>query len=126
MQRPAIRSERVPGIHSDELHQRHRVCASRPTAKLAEITTREQFDRLRKEWRDRFGKFPPAVDNLLLLSEIKLAAAKAGITRVEVREAQIDADPARGFYTCGWQIPSFSCEQNRTHLGEVLELIRKL
>ena len=43
--------------------------------------------RLRKEWRDRFGKFPTAVDNLLLLTEIKLAAAKARITRVEVREA---------------------------------------
>ncbi|HKP92623.1 MAG TPA: transcription-repair coupling factor, partial [Chthoniobacterales bacterium] len=39
---------------------------------LAEITTREQLDRLRKEWRDRFGKFPVAVDNLLLLAEIKL------------------------------------------------------
>ncbi len=43
---------------------------------LAEITTREQWDRLRKDWRDRFGKFPPAVDNLLILTEIKLAAAR--------------------------------------------------
>jgi transcription-repair coupling factor (superfamily II helicase) len=31
---------------------------------VAEISTREQFDRVRKEWRDRFGKFPPAVENL--------------------------------------------------------------
>jgi transcription-repair coupling factor (superfamily II helicase) len=56
---------------------------------LAEITTREQWDRLRKDWRDRFGKFPPPVDNLLVLTEIKLAAAKAGVTRVEVREGKL-------------------------------------
>src|SRR5262249_35443264 len=27
---------------------------------VAEISSREQFDRIRKEWRDRFGKFPEA------------------------------------------------------------------
>src|SRR6202022_898423 len=43
---------------------------------IAGISTREQFDRVRREWRDRFGKFPTAVDNLFLLAEIKLAAAK--------------------------------------------------
>ncbi|MEP6822389.1 MAG: transcription-repair coupling factor, partial [Chthoniobacterales bacterium] len=56
---------------------------------LAQISTREQWDRLRKDWRDRFGKFPWSVDNLLVLTEIKLAAAKAGVTRVEVRESKL-------------------------------------
>src|SRR5207247_5621546 len=33
---------------------------------IAEISNREQFDRVQREWRDRFGKFPVAVDNLFL------------------------------------------------------------
>src|ERR1041384_7269094 len=56
---------------------------------MAEISSHEQFDRIKKEWRDRFGKFPPAVDNLFLLAEIKLAAAKAGITRVETKDRKL-------------------------------------
>src|SRR5262249_16644398 len=34
---------------------------------IAEITSREQLERLRREWRDRFGPFPPAIDNLFAL-----------------------------------------------------------
>src|SRR5205085_928307 len=56
---------------------------------VAEISNRDQFDRVQREWRDRFGKFPEAVDNLFLLAEIKLAAAKASISRVELRERKL-------------------------------------
>ena len=73
---------------------------------LAEITTREQWDRLRKDWRDRFGKFPTAVDNLLVLTEIKLAAARAGVTRVEVREGKLMLTRRGDFILVGGQIPS--------------------
>src|SRR5262249_39808584 len=56
---------------------------------VAEVATHEHLDRLRRDWRDRFGLFPPAVDNLFSLTKIKLAAAKSGITRVEVRERKL-------------------------------------
>src|SRR6202049_3252473 len=36
--------------------------------RFAEITTEEQLETLQREWRDRFGKFPAAVDNLFLLA----------------------------------------------------------
>src|SRR6185295_1835170 len=41
--------------------------------RIAEITTAEQLNRLVKEWRDRFGAFPKAVENLITLAQIKLA-----------------------------------------------------
>jgi transcription-repair coupling factor (superfamily II helicase) len=93
---------------------------------LAEITTREQLDRLRKEWRDRFGKFPVAVDNLLLLSEIKLSAAKAGLTRVEVREAKLMLTRRGDFILVGGKFPRISTSRIERQLAEVLELIRKI
>src|SRR4029077_13238486 len=56
---------------------------------IAEITSREQVERLRRDWRDRFGVFPPPVDNLFILTEMKLAAAESGVSRVEVRERKV-------------------------------------
>ncbi len=93
---------------------------------LAEITTREQWDRLRKEWRDRFGKFPPAVDNLLVLTEIKLAAAKAGVTRVEVREGKLMLTRRGDFILVGGKFPRISTDRIDRQLVGVLDLIKKI
>ena len=90
---------------------------------IAEISTRERFDRIQREWRDRFGKFPEAVDNLFLLAEIKLAAAKAGITRVEVRERKLMLTRRGEFILVDGKFPRLVAKP--THLGEVLELTKK-
>ena len=90
---------------------------------VAEISTRDQFDRVRKEWRDRFGKFPPAVDNLFLLAEIKLVAAKAGITRVEVKERKLMLTKRGEFVLVGGKFPRLVATP--PHLNEVLELTKK-
>jgi len=93
---------------------------------VAAITTRQQWDRLRKDWRDRFGKFPAAVDNLLILTEIKLSAAKAGVARVEVREGKLMLTRHGDFILVGGKFPRISTERIDRQLGEILELIRKL
>jgi transcription-repair coupling factor (superfamily II helicase) len=93
---------------------------------LAQISTREQWDRLRKEWRDRFGKFPAAVDNLLTLTEIRLAAAKAGVSRVEVREGKLMLTRRGDFILLGGKFPRLSPNKIERNLAEVLELTRKI
>jgi transcription-repair coupling factor (superfamily II helicase) len=93
---------------------------------LAEITTREQWDRLRKDWRDRFGKFPAAVDNLLALTEIKLAAAKAGVTRVEVREGKLMLTRRGDFILVEGKFPRISTDRVDLQLAEVLKLVKKI
>jgi transcription-repair coupling factor (superfamily II helicase) len=90
---------------------------------LAEISTREQFDRIRKEWRDRFGKFPPAVENLFLLAEIRLTAAKTGMTRVEVKERKLMLTRRGEFILVDGKFPRLVTKP--PHLGEVLERTRK-
>ncbi len=90
---------------------------------IAGIGTREQFERVRREWRDRFGKFPEAVDNLFLLAEIKLAAAKAGISRVEVRERKLMLTRRGEFILVEGKFPRLVAKP--AHLGEVLELTKK-
>jgi transcription-repair coupling factor (superfamily II helicase) len=93
---------------------------------LAEVTTHEQLDRLRKEWRDRFGKLPTAVDHLLLLTEIRLAAAKARVARVEVRERKLMLTRRGEFILVGGKFPRLFSDTLEQHLAEVLDLIRKL
>ncbi len=94
--------------------------------RLAEITTREQWDRVRKDWRDRFGKFPSAVDNLLLLTDIKLFAARAGLSRVEVREGKLMLTRRGDFILVAGKFPRLSSDRIDQHLGEILELVKSL
>ena len=122
-----------------QLGPQHRVPAFIPTSyiadttlriqsyrRFAEIATREQLKRLQRDWRDRFGKFPPAVDNLFLLAEIKLAAARADVTRVEVRERKLMLTRRGDFILVGGKFPRLVADRIEAHLREVLELIEKL
>jgi len=93
---------------------------------IAEITTPEQLGSLARDWRDRFGPFPPAVDNLFLLTKIKLAAAEAGISRVEVRERKLMLTRRGDFVLVGGRFPRLVADRIEQHLGEILELTKKL
>jgi transcription-repair coupling factor (superfamily II helicase) len=93
---------------------------------IAEITTRDQLDRLRRQWRDRFGRFPAAVDNLFLLTEIKLAAAKSGVSRVEVRERKLMLTRREDFILVAGKFPRLVAAGIEQYLAEILGLIKKL
>ncbi len=93
---------------------------------IAEITSRDQMDRLRRDWRDRFGAFPPGVDNLFALIEIKLAAAESGISRVEVRERKVMLTRHGDFILVAGKFPRLVGSQIDQFLPEVVELINKL
>jgi transcription-repair coupling factor (superfamily II helicase) len=93
---------------------------------VAEVATHEQLDGLRRDWRDRFGPFPPAVDNLFGLIEIKLAAARSGINRVEVRERKLMLTRRGDFILVAGKFPRLVGAKMEQYLGEILQLITKL
>jgi transcription-repair coupling factor (superfamily II helicase) len=93
---------------------------------IAEVTSREQLERLRRDWRDRFGTFPPAVDNLFALVEIKLAAADSGVSRVEVRERKVMLTRHGDFILVAGKFPRLVGSKIDQRLSEVVELIKKL
>jgi transcription-repair coupling factor (superfamily II helicase) len=93
---------------------------------VAEVATREQLQRLGRIWRDRFGPFPAPVDNLFGLIEIKLAAAKSGINRVEVRERKLMLTRRGDFILVAGKFPRLVGAEIEQHLREILELIEKL
>jgi transcription-repair coupling factor (superfamily II helicase) len=93
---------------------------------LTEATTHEQLHDLRRDWRDRFGPFPAAIENLLLLTEIKLAAAKKAITRVEVRDRKLMLTRRGDFVLVDGKFPRLVASGIGERLPEVLNLIRTL
>jgi transcription-repair coupling factor (superfamily II helicase) len=93
---------------------------------IAETTARGELERLGRDWRDRFGPFPTAVDNLFLLTEIKLAAAEANISRVEVRERKLMLTRRGDFILVGGKFPRLVAGKIEQLLGEIVELLKKL
>ncbi len=94
--------------------------------RIAEITTAEQLERLIKEWRDRFGPFPEAVENLITFTRIKLAAAEKEITRVETREDKLMLTRRGDFIFVAGKFPRLVAPEIEKRLPEILELLRKL
>ncbi len=93
---------------------------------LAEITTQEQLHRLRRDWRDRFGPQPPAVDNLVLLCEVKLSAARARVSRVEVRDSKLMLSRRGDFILVGGKFPRLTSSSIDLQLSEIWHLIKQL
>ena len=93
---------------------------------IAEITSREQLERLSRNWRDRFGRFPPATENLFALVEIKLAAAESAVTRVEVRERKVMLTRHGDFILVAGKFPRLVGSKIDQHLPEIVEVIKKL
>jgi transcription-repair coupling factor (superfamily II helicase) len=93
---------------------------------IAEVTSPEQLERLRQDWRDRFGPPPPAVDNLFALVEIKLAAAEAGVSRVEVRQRKLMLTRHGDFILVAGKFPRLVEANVEQRLREIVGLIRKL
>jgi transcription-repair coupling factor (superfamily II helicase) len=93
---------------------------------IAEIASREQLGRLQRDWRDRFGRFPPAAENLFALVEIKLAAAESGVNRVEVRERKVMLTRHGDFILVAGKFPRLVGSKIDQHLPEIVEVIKKL
>lgn len=91
--------------------------------KLAEVTSNEQLEAVGKGWRDRFGPQPEAVENLLLMTEIKLAAAARKIPVVEVRQGKVMITRGGDFVLIGGKFPRLTSTCSTLHLREILALL---
>jgi len=74
----------VPANYMPEA--RLRITAYRELAEASEI---KDLELLRENWSDRFGKAPPAVENLLMSTEIKIRAALKGCSGLEIQNEKL-------------------------------------
>ena len=92
---------------------------------LAEITNQEQLDRLRGVWRDRFGRLPDPVENLLVLAAARLAATARKITRIEVRDRKLMLTRGGDYILIDGKFPRLNAEAPAERLREMLGMLRK-
>ena len=93
--------------------------------RLNELTTQEQLDALKKEWRDRYGRIPEAAANLLLLAELRLSAAARKMTVIEVKEGHKVMLTRNGdFILLGGKFPRVTRRVPAERLDELVKLVR--
>jgi transcription-repair coupling factor (superfamily II helicase) len=91
--------------------------------KLAQTTEKEGLEKLRREWRDRFGKLPPPMELLLQVTELKLLAAEKNITVVETREDKLMLTRNGDYIQVEGKFPRLIKREAKARLNEVRKLI---
>lgn len=94
---------------------------------LGEVMTRKELDELEAQWRDQFGeKLPHAVTNLLACAAIRLAAAHAGISDVEIRELKLMLTRNGKHVMVEGKFPRLTAREGHKQLAEALVMLRSL
>ncbi len=92
---------------------------------VAEVATYKELAALERSWRDRFGKkMPEAVENFLACAELKLAAAQASVTAVEIRDGKLMLTRNGGYVQYGGKFPRLEAKGNRGKLLEAVKMLR--
>jgi transcription-repair coupling factor (superfamily II helicase) len=93
--------------------------------RIAGLTRRRQVKDLEFELKDRFGPLPEAVVRLMLLAEIKLAASKQKIDKIEVREEKVIMTRRRDYIMAGGKFPRLPVGGITDRLRGLLKLIER-
>ncbi|MGH8047378.1 MAG: transcription-repair coupling factor, partial [Chthoniobacterales bacterium] len=93
--------------------------------RLADAPDDASLDRLRGEWRDRFGPPPAAVENLLVLQAIRLLAASKRIGSVEARDRKLMLRKKGEYVLFGGKFPRLTSPTPENTLREVLAFLQK-
>jgi len=92
---------------------------------LAELETPKDLKALIREWRDRFGPTPPPADHLLRCTELKLAAAAAGIESVEILGDKLMLTRNGDYVLIGGKFPRLGATTPEDRLLTAIDLVKK-
>ncbi|MBK1855027.1 transcription-repair coupling factor [Verrucomicrobiaceae bacterium 5K15] len=94
---------------------------------LAELVTQKELKNLKTRWIDRFGRPPESTANLLTATAVKLAAAAAGISTVEIREQRLMLTRNGEYiFLTGKRFPRLKSITPEEKLAETLEMLRSI
>ena len=94
---------------------------------LAELVSLKELKSLRARWQDRFGKPSPPVEHLLLLTELKLAAARANISSIEIRDDRLMLTRnAQYIFLAGKRFPRLTAVKPVDKVREALEMLKSI
>ena len=94
---------------------------------LASARTEKEINQIEKDWRDRFGRFPPAVENLLQTNRLRVIASSKGVQVVEINNDRFMLQ-RNGEYILppGGKFPRLSSRKPTDRLPEAVHLLKSL
>jgi transcription-repair coupling factor (superfamily II helicase) len=93
---------------------------------VSETTTYKELNALKKNWRDRFGVFPDAVENLLNCVELKIACANVHITSAEIEGTKLKLMRNGNYVLLADKFPRLAMKiDSREMLAEAIALVKQ-
>ncbi len=93
---------------------------------IAEVTKADEVDDLQAIWRDRFGTLPPAAENLLAYTRLKLLAASHRVQQVEVRGEKVMLTRGGDYVIVGGKFPRLTSREGTSKMRELTDLLQHL
>ena len=93
---------------------------------LAEGTHVRELEQLRRNWKDRFGRLPDSVENLLRCTELKIRAAQKGVSAVEIADNKLMLTRNGKFIQINGKFPRLEGKSGSKRLRKALDLVEAL
>jgi len=93
---------------------------------LNEAAHAAELDQLAAEWKDRCGRLPVSVENLLLCMRIRLEAGSRRVSMVEVREDRLMLTRRGDFLLISGKFPRLTRAEPNSRLREVSDFVEGL
>jgi transcription-repair coupling factor (superfamily II helicase) len=94
--------------------------------RIAEASSEEDLAKLRSEWRDRHGPWPPPVERLLLATQLKIAASEARIGLVETQEDKLMLRQGQDYIMVSGKFPRLTVREPISRLSEIISWVSSL
>ena len=94
--------------------------------RLAQANNSGEVRVMGEELLDRFGKLPPAMEHLLLVSELKVIASDKGVESIVVDEDRLKLRRAGDYISLGGKFPRLTKKKASSRLREVKKLLLAL
>ncbi|MEO0452879.1 MAG: transcription-repair coupling factor [Verrucomicrobiota bacterium] len=93
---------------------------------LAELESNQQWNDLKKDWRDRFGPLPDSVNLLLEYQKVRIAGLTGNITQIDVKDNKLMIQRNGDYVMIGKKFPRLNENSPDRKLKEIMKWIESL
>jgi transcription-repair coupling factor (superfamily II helicase) len=94
--------------------------------RIAEANDDADLEKLRLEWRDKYGPWPAPVERLLLATRVKIIAAQARIGLVETQEEKLMLRQGQDYIMVSGKFPRLTARDPISKLNEIISWVSSL
>ena len=92
---------------------------------LAEAASEKVINQLKENWQDQYGRLPAPAQNLLQTTLLKIAAAHANITSIEIKSQRLMLTRNNQYIMLSQtRFPRLTCANPKRKLAEATEMLR--